>query len=264
MSPRAARAAVPPGYTRFAIAGSEVVALRPLADALRLAMREGTLYDYAAHHPAARALAGRGVAWAVPLPDGESDVVVRHSRHGGLLAPLTGDRFRAPTRAPHELATALRLTRLGVRTPEVVAYATYPAGALRRADVVTREVPGATDLAAALLEAPDSEARRALLAATAELLAGMSAAGARHPDLNLRNVLIAPDENGAPEAWVIDVDRVWFDEPFGARVMERNLHRFGRSARKWRRHAALPIEDEDLAWLARETAARRGAGRVRA
>ena len=30
-------------------------------------------------------------------------VVVRHNRHGGLLAPLTRDLFRAPTRAPREL-----------------------------------------------------------------------------------------------------------------------------------------------------------------
>src|SRR5919205_114439 len=97
---------------------------------------------------------GRGVAYAVALPDDATRVVVRRSRHGGVLAPITGERFLGPTRAPRELDVALRLARLGVPTPEVVAFATYPAGPLvRRADVLTREVEDAVDLASALADA---------------------------------------------------------------------------------------------------------------
>src|SRR4029434_11188989 len=96
----------PAGYTRFVLSGADVVALGACAEAVRRAVGDRSLYDYAATHPGRRALRGRGVAYAVTLPDEETRVVVRHSRHGGLLAPVTGDRFLPPTRAPHELRTA--------------------------------------------------------------------------------------------------------------------------------------------------------------
>ena len=248
----------PPGYVRLLVGPVHVVAVGKLIPALREALREGSLYDYAAHHPRARPLVGRGIAYAVPLPDESATVVVRRSQHGGLLAPMRGDRFMGATRAPRELRVSLRLDRLGVRTPELLAYATYPAGSwLRRADVVTREVPNASDLATALVEAvDDDDAKRELLRATADLLASLTAAGARHPDLNVRNVLIARDADGAPEAYLLDVDRVWFDTPGGARVTVANLRRFSRSARKLHRLRGTPIDEDDLRWLAKAVAER--------
>jgi 3-deoxy-D-manno-octulosonic acid kinase len=237
----------PPGYERIAMAGAEVVALSTLAQSVRDAMREGSLFAYAAHHPEARAMAGRGVAWAVPLPDGETHVVVRHSRHGGLLAPLTGDRFIAPTRAPRELDVAVRLARCGVPTPEVIAYALHRAGPLlRRADVATREVPGARDLGTMLTGELEESTRREALAAVAALVVKLSDVGARHPDLNVKNVLLARDENGALEGWVLDVDRVWFDEPGAEQVTVANLRRLFRSARKWRRDHGAAVDEGDL------------------
>ena len=50
----------------------------------------------------------------------------RRNRHGGLFAPLTGDLFLSPTRAPYELAASLNLLSVGVPTPAILAYATYP------------------------------------------------------------------------------------------------------------------------------------------
>lgn len=242
-------AGIPPGYTRLAGA-ADAVGLATLAGPLAAALGEGSFYAYAEHHPAARALQGRGTVYAVPLPDGETRVVVRRSRHGGLLAPLTGEHFLGRTRAPRELAVALRLARAGVPTPEVVAYATYPAPPIgRRADVVTREIPGALDLAATLAAFMAADDKRPVLRAVARLLAALTAAGARHPDLNVKNVLIARDANGDPEAFVLDVDRVWFDEPGAPRVLERNLRRLARSAAKMRRLRALPLDEPDLLWL---------------
>ncbi|MDQ3809893.1 MAG: hypothetical protein M3336_06335 [Chloroflexota bacterium] len=241
----------PPGYVRLLVGHTHVVAPARLIPTLREALRDGSLYDYATHHPQARPLTGRGIAYAVPLPDGCTNVVVRRSRHGGLLAPMTGDRFLGATRAPRELKAALRLAALGVPTPEVLAYATYPAGSwFRRADVLTREVPNASDLAAALVEATEESAKRELLQATAELLARLTAAGARHPDLNIKNVLIARDTDSDPEGFVLDVDRVWFDIPGNPRVTAANLRRFSRSARKAHRVLGTPIGEEDLQWLA--------------
>ena len=182
-------------------------------------------------------------------------MVVRRSRHGGLLGSIRDDRFLGATRAPRELETSLALRRLGVSTPEIVAYATYPAGPMfRRADVVTREVPRSRDLAAALGALSRTDSKRALLDATGALLAKLSIAGARHPDLNIKNILIADNDFGGIEAFVLDVDRVWLDKPGAQSVLEANVRRLSRSAVKWRRMQGLPIEEADL--LAIESSAR--------
>lgn len=251
MSDRTRAALPPPGYVALAVTDAQAVGLAALAQPLVAALSAGTFYDYARRQPDARALAGRGVAYAATLPDGATRVVVRRSRHGGLLSSLTGERFVHPTRALRELRTAVRLTEAGVPTPQVVAFATYPAGAaFRRADVVTREVPGGLDLPAALGGHLTDDERRALLGAVARLLAALTAAGARHPDLNVKNILVRPADDGAVEAFVLDVDRVWFDRPGTPRVAERNLARLARSARKWRRQRGLSLAETDFGWLA--------------
>ena len=246
-----ARAAAPDGYTRFQLPGADVVALGDVADAVRHAVGDGSLYGYAAAHPARRELRGRGIAYAVPLPDGVTRVVIRHSRHGGLLAPLTGDRFVAPTRAPRELRTALRLAGAGVETPQVIAYAIYPTGLFRRSDVATREVTGGTDLAA-LLAVPHAPGdMRAILDATAALLRALEKAGARHPDLNLANVLIVERPDGTRQALVLDVDRVVFGRAGDRSIGEANVRRLVRSAHKRRAAGVMAASDEDLTTLAR-------------
>lgn len=251
---RPARAGgLPDGYVHFRVGGGEVVALAAAEAAVREALHEGTLYEYAMRHPRAREFTGRGAAYAVPLPDLVTQVVVRRSRHGGLFAPMTGDRFLVPTRAPRELQSAVRLAACGVRTPEVVAYATYPAGPLlRRSDVATREVPRGKDLAVALLNPPAGDAKRALLRAVAALVAALGRCGARHPDLNLKNVLLAPGAGGRSEAWVLDVDRVTFGRPGDPAVTRANLDRLTRSARKWRALYGAAISDAELAGLAED------------
>ena len=268
MSPRRARAEdPPPGYEQFSASGAHVIAERAQVAAVREALRAGTLYDYAVRQyeagaPGARRLMGRAPAYAIALPGagGGTRVVVRHSRHGGLLAPLTGDRFLPPTRAPLELDAALRLRTGGVRTPDVVAYALYPAGAfLRRCDVVTREVAGGHDLAAVLAGGGDlcligsgPAARDAIIATVAELLRALAGAGARHPDLNAKNVLLAPGNDGGESlaAYVLDVDRVVFEPAGSPRVAEANARRLARSLRKLRARVGLPVTDDEIVQLA--------------
>ena len=237
---------VPPGYVALSEPGIEGAALATLEVPLRAALAEGTFYDFAEHHAEAKPFTGRGIAYAVPLASGDR-VVVRRSRHGGLLGSMRDDRFLGATRAPRELELSLSLRRLGVATPEIVAYATYPAGPMfRRGDVVSREVPRSRDLAAALAALSRGDSKRLLLEATGQLLATMSLARARHPDLNIKNVLIANNDFGGVEAYVLDVDRVWLDKAGADAVLEANLRRFSRSALKWRRLHALPIEEADL------------------
>jgi 3-deoxy-D-manno-octulosonic acid kinase len=237
----------PAGYERLVDGEVEAVGLSDLAEPLRKALEAGTFFEYAEHHPDARILTGRGITYAVPLPESSVQVVVRRSRHGGLLAPVTGERFLGRTRAPRELETALRLERNGVATPRVIAYATYPDSALtRRADVLTAEVEGARDLAAEIMVAEGSALGEDLITAVAALIASMTMAGARHPDLNIKNILVTRYDGGAVHAQVIDVDRVWFDQPLQPRVTERNFRRLTRSLEKWRRLHGLQIDDFDI------------------
>ena len=64
----------------------------------------------------------------MPLPLNAPSVVIRHSRHGGGVVGPNRRSFRPDPRADEPLATArCGLSARGVPTPEVVAYAVYPA-----------------------------------------------------------------------------------------------------------------------------------------
>ncbi len=166
--------------------------------------------------------------------------------HGGMLAPLTGDRFLSPTRAPHELNVACWLRSVGVRTPEVAAYAIYPAGPLlRRSDVATVEIPEARDLGE-YCQVGGSELDAAL-ELTRELVESLSRAGAHHPDLNVKNVLIGKDD-GREVAWVLDVDRIRRTGPREAR--SANVRRLVRSLSRRRARLAAPVTVEQVARIA--------------
>lgn len=237
---------VPPHYVKVeSPPGVTVVAHHRLADGVREALAAGSLYAWAAAHPARRQLQGRLPVYAAPLPPEGPRVVVRHVTHGGLLAPLLRDRFLAPTRAPLELATSLLLARAGVPTPPVAAFATYRVAPLvRRADVMSIELPG-RDLGAALLDAAGAGEREPLLAPVAALLGALTQAGAWHPDLNVKNILLVPDGAGALHPAVLDVDRVRFVPPSDPNLREANFQRLARSVRKWRaRHGAGFTEAE--------------------
>ncbi|MEO7083651.1 MAG: lipopolysaccharide kinase InaA family protein [Gemmatimonadaceae bacterium] len=244
-----ARAEPPAGFIQFSIGRANVVCAQHIADATRSALSAGTLYDYAARNPNARSLAGRGVAYAVPLPGNVEQVVIRHNRHGGLLAGLTRDVFRSPTRAPYELETSLRLARAGVPSAPVLGYATYDvAPGFCRADVISREIVASADLSHALLSA-NAPTRMRALTATADLIARLSDAGARHHDLNVKNVLLRENDGGV-EALVLDVDRVTFGETSRA-ALEHNLTRMLRSARKWQTRYGARVTDAELDAFAR-------------
>ena len=232
----------------------DVVSLDWAVAALSQALRShGSLFAWAAAQTARHELRGRGVAWATSLPAGaggqaSTAVVVRHTRHGGLFAAVTGDLFPRPTRAPRELATAVRLAACGVPTPDVIAYAIHPvAGVLARSDLMTRRLPAGCDLPDAWRAAPSAAARDAIIDAVAILLCALSASGAQHADLNVKNVYIA-GEGAAATAYVLDVDRVRFVN--GSHVAARNFARFARSARQWNAERGLDLGDDALVRLA--------------
>ena len=245
--------ATPAGYVRVGVAPREAIVRQREASDVRAVLTTATLHDWASRVSGANLYTGRAPAFGVMLPSSGTRVVVRHARHGGLLAPITGDLFARAGRAPHELAMSARLVAASVPTPAFVGYAVYPVAlGLSRIDVLVEEIAGARDLANVVR---DGGVTPPLVEATAHLLAALARAGARHDDLNLKNVLIGaapvPDgDTGATTAYAIDVDRVSLGHP-RVRAMEANVARLSRSARKWRRGRGLPFDDQQLAALAR-------------
>lgn len=243
---------LPAGYARTGLGSAELVSRDWAGDVLRAALQShGSLYEWAASQGDRDALRGRGIAWATQIaPRGMAPVpvVVRHSRHGGMLAGVTGDVFLRPTRAPRELAAAVRLTAAGVLTPEIIAYAVYPVvGAFARSDVMTRRLPAGMDFPAAWSAGAAPDERTAILDAVAVLLRSLSLAGAHHADLNVKNVYIA-GTGTSRTAYALDVDRVSFDA--GAQAAARNFARFVRSVRKWNTLHQLGVSDDALVRLA--------------
>jgi 3-deoxy-D-manno-octulosonic acid kinase len=235
----------PDGFVTFSVGRADVVCAPHVADAVRSVLSTGTLYRYAASHASVRPMAGRGVAYAASLPDDIERIVVRHNRHGGLLAAVTRDLFLRPTRAPHELRTSERLRAAGVPTPVMLGYVVYGAVAgFVRVDVFSRQVPDSFDLSAVLVDPKPAEVVQAW-SATCRLVRALAEAGARHHDLNVKNILLQHIPGRGFEALALDVDRVEFSADRDA-VNEANITRLLRSARKWQQERGARIADADL------------------
>ncbi len=234
------------GAVTRAVGQSDVTAMPAVIDDLAAIVRDhGTLYDWAEEQPQPRAMRGRAPVYVATLPGSGTSVVVRHAWHGGLLAPLTADRFRRPTRAPLEMTRSASLRAAGIPTTEVLGFARYPAsfGLLCRVDVVSRYVADAADLGMVLAGlAPFVDCETAL-ASTQRLLLQLAANGIVHPDLNVKNILLRPTSDGI-EALIIDVDVVQCNPSRApAETMRANIARLTRSVRKWRTHFGCDVTD---------------------
>ena len=246
----------PPGYTRITVGDTTVIARHDAVAGVQDALGQvRTLHGWAATAPGARPFQGRTTAWGATLPRGGPAVVVRHARHGGLFAPLTGDRFLWPGRAPWELEVSERLRASGVPTPAVVAYVLYPAGpGFCRCDVATARLPEGGDLPQVWQDA-DAGARDGILTAVAALVRALGLVGAHHEDVNAKNIYLAREGAGW-RAFALDVDRVRFLPTGDTRATALNLARLTRSLRKSRQRLGLPVTDDEIARLERRTTKR--------
>lgn len=246
-----------PGYARRMLPGGEVVATECVIDELtNVVAKHGTLYAWARSQPQSRALHGRAPVYVADIPDkAHTTVVIRHVWHGGLLAPLTRDRFRRPTRAPIELLRAFKLRQCGIPTPELLGFALYNAGpGFVRVDVATRYVPDSIDFAAILAKLDPEITREEAYDAVESLLQQLARNGFTHPDLNVKNILLQKNEFETL-ALVLDVDVMRSDptEP-AATIMQRNSERLLRSLIKARRQFGISFtDDERLAFVRRMT-----------
>lgn len=218
------------------------MARHDVADAVRAALAaHGTLYAWAAAQPGRTAFSGRGAAYGVTL--GGTRAVIRHARRGGVLGPLLGDRYVGTPRLFREFAWSRRLTLAGVPTPVLLAGVWYRSGLVHRADVATERVDG-PDLAALFFgeTPPEGPARAAILDAVGRAVRRLHDAGGVHPDLQLRNVLVA---GTAPRAWLLDVESC--RDATGPDDRVRNLRRFYRSWDKWNRRRGPLLTAADRA-----------------
>lgn len=252
MSYKSGAPPLPDGYVRVSVNGNLAIACNWAADAIGVILAKGTLHAWAAGQSRQEQFTGRGVNYGVILPagrmaDAETAVVIRRNRHGGLFRALTGEYFFSGSRAPIELANYMRLSGSGIKTPEVIAYAIYPAlFNLVRCDVVTQRLPEGGDFPD-IWKKSDATTRKALLMAAAKLLRDLANAGAWHADLNLKNIYIAGHGTDLTP-YILDIDRVTF--PATGDIAVKNFNRLARSARKWHSRWGLDFTEQDLECLA--------------
>lgn len=205
--------------------GARMLVRRGYEESARLLVERKTL-------PAVEMLGGgRQAHPVVVLPTGEKAVVRRYHR-GGLVQRINASRYFGGNRAFDELRATERARTGGVRTARIVAAVESPHRVGYTAMLATLLIPGATD-AARWLAAHDAD-RDDMLRDAGRQLAAMHAAGVAHPDVHLRNLLVA-EKDGAPEVWLLDFDKARvYPAPVARARRAVDLRRLARSARKLR------------------------------
>ena len=168
-------------------------------------------------------------------------LVVRQYAHGGLWGRLLGRHaalFCTSRPMLRELQVALHARQQGVPTARPVALRIQKKfGLLLTAQYVTEEIPEARDLlelshlvqTGASCPAP---ARQAIARAVAAALAALHAAGIRHGDLNLKNLLVS-ERHSPPRAYVIDFKKARLQREVSLQEGLAGLVRLDRSVLKW-------------------------------
>jgi len=169
---------------------------------------------------------GRGSAWFLATPVG--DLVLRHYRRGGAVAPvLSADRYlwmgEDRVRAFVEWRLMARLWALGLPVPQPIAARYSRRGLTYCCDLLMRRIPDARPLSAALAEGALPSVSWIAIGA---LVARFHTAGVDHADLNAHNILLGKDT----AAYLIDFDRGRIRTD--GRWKPRNLERLRRSLDK--------------------------------
>ena len=170
---------------------------------------------------------GRAPARLIPLDLGQG--VLRHTRHGGALRAVRGDRFWGAGRFLAELRASEAMRSARVPTPEILGiHLKSTARACFRGWVLSRYIGGGTNLRDWVHERfRDANERARTLRLSARSIAAMHAAGCSHPDLNLANLLLVGET-----VHILDLDgaRIRASLSLGERCV--NLLRLYRSLAK--------------------------------
>ncbi|HEU4885997.1 MAG TPA: lipopolysaccharide kinase InaA family protein [Longimicrobium sp.] len=204
--------------------GARMLVRRGYEDSARLLVEYKTL-------PAVEMLGGgREAHPVVVLPTGEKAVVRRYHR-GGLVQRVNPSRYFGGNRAFDELRATERARTGGVRTARILAAVERPRTVGYTAMLATILIPGARD-AAAWLGSASADGKLEMLREAGRQMAAMHQSGVAHPDVHLRNLLVA-DTDGGPEVWLLDFDKARVhDGPVPRARRATDLRRLARSARK--------------------------------
>jgi len=251
---------IPAGFELAELPGARVLARPGLTGYVKEAVASAGSLHAAARAAGGEPLRGRTTAFALSTPDGEW--VVRHYVRGGAVAaPLLGDRYArlGEPRPVREADVSDRVRARGVATPEVRAFAVHPAGLFYRADIATARIPDARDLAERCLgpERGDEGERVAAWRAAGLLLRSAFDAGVVHPDLNLRNVLVAGNGSGGGgdggsggggmRGYLLDLDGARVVSRTSPRHVHQMLQRLHRSRFKLERQYGVTTDEAALA-----------------
>jgi tRNA A-37 threonylcarbamoyl transferase component Bud32 len=175
---------------------------------------------------------GRARSAVLQLPGCDRRLHLRPLRHGGWLGGLLGGRLIGLRRPLEELRVNARLYAAGAPVPEPALVA----GRRRRGPVWSAAVgtvyeEESVDGAAFLGGEPGAARMLRAAAAAGAAVRAFHAAGGRHPDLHVKNLLLR-EGRGEPRALVIDLDRVRVGTPPEPRRRMRELMRLYRSLLK--------------------------------
>ena len=181
---------------------------------------------------------GRGGVGLLEL--GGRTLVVRPYRRGGALGSVLKDRYSSAQRAHQELLVLARLQQEGVPVVAPMAAAARRSGAFWRLRLLTAFEADALPLPAFLAAHP--ELRRFAAEAVGVVVRLAFAAGLRHPDLHLDNVLCrSAGDGGKVRAVLVDLDRARVAGPLDEAARDEMLVRMARYVVRHRtRMAAAP------------------------
>ena len=225
---------LPPNWVETRVGDLTVLCRRELSDVL-VSLYSGSrwVYDAVASDPESRRLRGRR-----PVIVGSVDehpLVVKRLHHGGLLAPITRDRFFTSARARAHVATARYLHERGVKTPGVAFVSWRRVHGLVRCEVAFDFVPGAVDADQYFFAEHEPPADwKTKSTRIGSLVARLHQIGVVHPDLNLMNFLFG----SSGDTYILDLDKTAVRRrPATSLERKANLDRLERSIRKQGRRA---------------------------
>jgi hypothetical protein len=192
--------------------------------------------------PGAKGRGGVGL-----LRIGGLDLVVRPYRRGGALGALLHDRYSQPVRARRELEVLHKLQMEGVPVVAPVAALARKGGAFWRLRICTEWLSDAQTVPAYLAAHP---CRRRQVAEAVGLVIRLAfAAGLRHPDLHLDNILCRASGDKV-RAVLVDLDRARIEAPLTDRSRDEMLVRLQRHlVRHKAKLPAVPTLAETMRFL---------------
>jgi len=228
---------IPSGFTRLTLRGAGAVLRDDVAEALVAA---GAADPESLRAHATAVYEGRGRPFGVEVP-GAGRVFVRQYLHGGALRKLTGELYRGDGRFVAELTALADAARAGVPVGEALGVVARPAAmGMRRGWLLARELTGAVDALTLLAASPPPARRRAILEAAGRAIRALHDAGFEHPDLHLKNLLVATDGR----VLLVDLDGARRHAELPRQKRLAGLYRFDRYAAK-QAAAGLPVSRTD-------------------